>query len=135
MLRRIRLTLLSAALPFALACGDSSGPGSINLSGTYTGSMTATSGGFSVPGTLTFTLSQSGTSVSGTWTNSFGASGTGTATLSGTTLTLTLTQTNPCAGVFGGSATVQNAGARLSGTFSGSDCAGSATGSFVVNKI
>ena len=132
--RRTPLLLAAITLPIFLGCSDSSGPGTINPTGTFTGAASGISGGVPATGTLTFTLAQSGLSITGTWTNSFGASGTGTATLSGTTLTFSLTQNNPCAGTFSGSATVQNNGNRLSGSYSGSDCAGAGSGTFVVNR-
>jgi len=120
------------AMLIASACsGGSTEPGTISLSGTYSGTINAV--GFPA-GTLTFTLSHAGTSVTGTWSNSLGASGNGTGTVSGTTLTFTLSQTSPCTGTFTGNAAIQNSGARLSGSFSGSDCNGSGSGTFVVNR-
>ncbi len=121
-----------STLMIVTACGgDSSGPAVINLSGTFSGTISAV--GFPA-GTATFTLTQSGTSVTGSWVTSLGSAGTGSGNLSGTTLSITLNQTNPCAGTFTGTATVQNAGNRLSGSFSGSDCNGSGSGTFVVNR-
>ena len=43
-------------------------------------------------------------------------------------------QTNPCEGGFAGAAVIENDGLRLRGAYTGGDCGGTATGSFVVNR-
>lgn len=75
----------------------------------------------------TFTLTQSGSNVTGTYSTSTGVGGEATGSFSGrineNTITFTLNQTTPeCPGTFSGIATVT--GNTMNFTFTGSDCMG-----------
>lgn len=105
----------------------------VDLDGTWDGSFASE---LVAPTDITMILSQTGASLSGTWSAANGATGTATGTISGTMGTFTLTETTPnCSGTFRGHAAV------LTGTtylmffsFSGSDCLGNARGSGFVGR-
>lgn len=104
------------------------------LGGSYTGTVSGTYAGAPFSAAINFMLTTSGSAVSGSWTvPAFGNSGTIAGTITGSTLGFTLTQNFPCMGTYSGSGTIENGGLRLSGSFSGSDCQGAASGSFVVD--
>ena len=77
-MRFARALLLGCGL-FLAACGSDS-PGSpsptLNLAGTWTGTWAFSSGGANVSDTVTMTLTQGGTAVSGQWSAAGGAAGT-----------------------------------------------------------
>ena len=77
----------------AAACDGPAGP-SLNLAGTWAGTLTFDTAGVTVVDNVTATLQQSGSAVTGTWTSEGGTSGTFTFTaeaqVSGT---MTITQT------------------------------------------
>ena len=97
----MRRALVLAALVLPLACGGnspSSPSATLNLGGAWTGSLQYVTSGVTVTDAVTATLTQTGTSVGGTWTAESGASGqfsnltaaasvTGIVTISQTTLT------------------------------------------------
>ncbi len=114
---------------------DSTGPVPLNLTGNFSGPASGVSGGSAFSGTLTFTLAQSGTALTGTWNSPLGPAGSVSGTVNDTTVTFTLTQTTLCASSFGGTATVQNSGTRLSGFYAGSDCIAFVTATFVVDRL
>lgn len=118
------------------ACGNSNQPSDpINLSGSWTGTATDSSG----PGTIAWQLTQSGSSFSGTLTitdTSSGAHGRGSVsgTLSGTTVEFAVTipaggfdePWGACTADLTG--TAKAAASALSGTYTGSNsCTGSVT--------
>jgi hypothetical protein len=143
------MCLLALAL-LQSACGGADSPSApsaetadISLSGVFSGSGSDSSG----PGQMTWTISQSRTTVSGPFVakTKFGSvtfTGTASGSLSGTTLTFTVTV--PTGGVTGlptctiamnGTATGVTS-ARISGTYSGTNsCTGTFTGGqFTLDK-
>ena len=130
---------LAALVTLAGCHKDSTGPVApvaLDLTGVFGGPASGTSAGSAFSGTLTLTLAQSGTALTGTWNSPLGPAGSASGTVSDTTVTFTLTQTTLC-GVssFGGVATVQNSGTRLSGYYAGSDCIAFVTATFVVDRL
>jgi hypothetical protein len=95
MTRRITIVGLLGMLA---ACGGGSGPSSptptLSLAGTWTGSWQFVASGASIVDTVTATLTQTGATVSGTWTSESGATGqfTNLAAQSATTGSLTISQ-------------------------------------------
>jgi hypothetical protein len=112
----LRLTLI-VALSIGLAgCGQSSGPAAPSapsLTGTWVGT------GLFLPGdTLTFTMSQSGSSLTGPWTEGQGGPRgtlTGTANGSNVSITFNLTDSNSCP--FPVQITGTVTGSRISGAY------------------
>lgn len=96
----------------------------LDLTGTWVGTLYSSL----VPGgtSVVIYLVQKGNSASGTYSTGTGASGTIAGTLSGTTVTFTLTQTTPtCLGSFSGTGIVT--GNQISLTYTGHDCWGTHT--------
>lgn len=125
----IAALVLGAALVACVGCGGDNP----SIGGTYRGTISGTQAGRSFSDSVTFTLSQSGSAVSGTFFLASGFSGTVSGSVSGTSFPFTVQQTNPCAGSFPGSGTVS--GSSLSGSYSGSSpCTGSVTAQFSVQK-
>lgn len=96
--RRIHLVVAAMiAIGAAAACGGSPGGPSLNLAGAWSGTLTYVTAGVMVTDTVTTTLNQSGSSVTGGWTSAGGTTGqfslnasadiTGTTTISQTTIT------------------------------------------------
>jgi hypothetical protein len=108
--------------------------GPLALQGVYAGTASGTYAGFPFSAEISFALSTSGSVVTGSWTTDAGVSGTLTGTISGSTLTFTLAENVPCTGSWSGTANIQQAGAFLSGSFSGSDCGGSGTLTFTAER-
>jgi hypothetical protein len=98
----------------------------VNVTGTWSGSFYTN---LVTSATITFTLIQSGTTVTGTYTSSSRASGSVNGTISASTIIFTLTQTTAsCPGTFSGTATVS--GNTMTFTFSGHDCLGDHYGGY-----
>ncbi len=115
---------------------DGTGPNAFDLTGTFAGSVVVSGDPFfgSPDSTsLRLVLTQSGASVAGTW-EADSASGTLTATVSGSSVRLSLTQVVPCDGSYNGTGVVTFAGDRIRGSLEGSDCRGTLEGSFVVDR-
>jgi hypothetical protein len=92
----------------------------VNVTGTWSGSFSTN---LVASATITFTLAQSGTTVTGAYASASGASGSVNGTISGSTIIFTLTQTTAsCPGTFSGTATVS--GNTMTFTLSGHDCLG-----------
>jgi hypothetical protein len=105
------------------------------LSGTYSGEITGNARGEVFKLQVTFTVVQSGVEIAGAWTTTGGTSGTVTGLLTEAGIQqLKAKQLNPCAGDFNGVAIIEGGGARLRGSYVGSDCDGSVTASFTVNR-
>jgi hypothetical protein len=84
---------------------------------------------------VTFTLTEYLGGVAGTFTAADGTAGSISGTVNGTSLTFTITQTAPCAGMHDGTATIANAGDRLTGFYMGSSpCTGPVNANFVVDR-
>ena len=127
------MTLLVATLAATPACGSIDQPSPISLTGTWSGTATDSSG----PGNITWEVTQSGDSFSGTLTmtdESSGAHGRGSVsgTVSRTTAAFSITipaggfddPWAACTATLTGTATVTSS--SLSGTFTGSNsCSGS----------
>src|SRR5215831_12263608 len=137
-MRRTSWLILAGAC-LALASCSSSNPLEMlapSVTGTWDTTVTVTGGTAAPAGTIfdvVLDLVQTGSNVTGTYTTSTG-DGTVTGTVSGRTLTFTLTQVHPCAGSFSGSATIGPLNAEMTGSFSGSDCAGTMDASFLATK-
>lgn len=129
-----------------LACGCSSGEGDsvaetpVNLNGTSLGIALVTGGTAYPPDTsfpITFDLIQTGDTVSGEYqTSATGrpTNGSVAGTLTGRTLSFTLTQDVPCGGAFTGSATIASSGISFSGPYSGGDCLATTEAWFSASK-
>jgi hypothetical protein len=83
----------------------------------------------------TFTLTQTGTSVTGT-VALVGDPGTTplSGTVAGQSFSFTVTDTGSCPGTSTGVAMVDESGTHMSGTYSGSDCEGSFSGTFTATR-
>jgi hypothetical protein len=106
----MRIILIVLTLLMASACGKSDPAATVsNLSGTYKGPETGTQAGTPFTTEATAIITQSGSSITGTLTNTAGASGTLTGTLNGETIeNLVFTQSAPCSGTISGSGTIRN---------------------------
>lgn len=126
------------ALAFALglsACGGSSpaAPSVLQVAGTWSGSITSNQVSGSGPASVT--LAQSGTALSGTWsvTGPDGPnSGALTGTVAGTSVTMTLTPSDPRTCPY--NATVNVAGNSMTGTYAAFNCSASASGGISLTK-
>ena len=135
MLRRSRWLLVVLSL-VAVNCGGDSptAPSAPTVTGTWTGTLTSTS----IPGlvaTVSFTLAQSGSSVSGTWssTGTFGPSGgTISGTISGSAVSVTASQSDPTLCPLSVTAVVS--GSQMTGTYATFNCTEVITGSLSVTK-
>ena len=131
---------LAAATAFGCGGGDNggmTGSQNANVTGTWDVTSTVTGGTEAPPGTqftAVFTLAQSGTSVTGTFSTSGGLSGQIAGSISGQAFALTISQGAPCPGSFSGSATVSGSGTQLAGSYSGSDCNGTLQVSAVATR-
>jgi hypothetical protein len=101
-------------------CGSSSGD-SAPFTGTYSGTETGTQNGGNFSQTVTFILTQTGNSVTGTWSAGSGSSGTVSGTANGSSIsTFTVKETDStCPGTLTGSASINGstfAVASLTGT-------------------
>jgi hypothetical protein len=81
------------------------------------------------------TITQEGDQVYRAWDTSGGTTGLLVGGLSnGRVIEFRAEQVNPCGGEFTGRATIEDAGARLRGIYSGNDCMGTLSASFEANK-
>jgi hypothetical protein len=127
------LAILVATLVALTACGKSKSsptePSPVPLiTGEYSGTQRANFGTTS----LRASLVQSGTSVTGSYSNGRGDAGTVTGTVSGTSFSGTLRSTRIAGFTCELSAVIVNAGARLEGTFA---CSEGAAGSFTLTRV
>jgi hypothetical protein len=131
-MRRLFTLAGVCALVCALSSCGATAPSSIT--GTWNGTWTDPAAG---PAALALTVTQTGTSVVGTWTvlfpnATFAVAGTLTGTLNGTALALTLAPTNPAACERSLAATVdQN---TMKGTYAYANCASTNVGSFTLTE-
>lgn len=106
----------------------------VDITGDYTGTVIETEGGFTDTYQADVTLSQTGTDLSGTWSNDEGEAGTVEGTVAADAVaTFTLTQQQPCAGSYSGTINISNGGNTLTGTYTGTYCGGSVRATFTLN--
>ena len=114
-----------------------------NLTGTWNVTLTVTGGVQAPVGTLltaTFTIAQTGSSFTGTFSTGGGFSGSLSGTISVQTFSLTITQGAPCPGTFTGAGTAANSlggsigVTQMTGSYSGSDCKGTLAVVFAATK-
>src|SRR5580700_10921154 len=88
-----RVLLLIPLLVTVVSCnGSLTSPGANPLTGTWVGTATTTINGSVLQGSMTVTLSESsGSSLTGTWASTSIGSGTLTGTVSGSSISMTLT--------------------------------------------
>lgn len=135
----VRSTALLALLA-TTACGGGGGAAaatpSVNVAGNYTGPLSDNTVG---PGSITLALSQSGSSLSGTFQDTFtnapqgNNAGTVSGSISGSTIQLTATSSNPNACPFSVTATVGSSG-QIQGTYAAKRCSTADGGSFTVTQ-
>jgi hypothetical protein len=110
-------------------------PGSVDLSGSYRGTVTGTrtdNSTYSTP--VTLAMIQTGRDVSGTWSTP-SASGTLTGTVLDRSLTFRLRQDSPCPAELSGHGTIDENGSRLAASYRGESCQGTGvTASIVVTR-
>src|SRR5262245_32863546 len=139
-MRRVFLMAFAAALLASFGCSsdaDSVTGTTPNVHGTWTAAMTTTGGTQAPSGTqftVTFELVQAGADVVGTYSTEGGATGIVTGTISGSTVSLSATQSPPCDGTYDTVATMNPASTSMSGTYSGSDCFGTLDATFTAAK-
>lgn len=129
-----------------VACGGGSGgvtspsasaPAGVTLNGNYSGTASDTAYG---SGSVQLTLSQSGTSITGTYASQYPAySVVGGGSVSGTvnnsqTLSATLQPSIPTACPYQLTGTISGGGANISGTYAAFNCSAVVTGTFNVTK-
>lgn len=142
-----RLAVMAMIAVFVLAgCGgggDGGGnpapiPPTVDVTGTWDASMTVTGGETSLPVGYTwtgvFTVIQSDSTVSGTFSTPVAGVGKISGTVSGDDASFTSTQGPYCAGIFNGFAMVSAASNQMSGTYTGVDCSGTLWASFTATK-
>ena len=126
---------LILGLAMVAACDvDSPTSPSGSLAGTWTGTVIDSLVG---TGTIRITISQSGSTISGTWASTFpdpadNNGGTASGTLSGSSLSATLTPSNPSSCPFNVTATVS--GNRMTGTYAVFTCTIAVTGSLELTR-
>ena len=131
----MRTLFLAVASGLVLcACGgDSTGPSTLNIAGTFIGDYTASA----TPGTIyqgVLQLTQSGNSVTGTLTTNSGRSASVSGSVAGSRLTATFTFTDSCTGSAAATVDITNSATRLTGNYTANDCVGNYTGGFVLDK-
>jgi len=103
------------------------------LDGTFSGEITGQAKGQTFTMRVTFTLVQSGDQLVGVWNTTGGTSGTVQGVVGGGQVSdFRAKQVNPCEGAFTGAAVVE--AGRLRGSYTGVDCNGPVTASFVVTR-
>jgi hypothetical protein len=116
--------------------GAASSPApALDLTGTFSGTLSGSAHGVAFSTTIRFTMIENGQDLSAIFVTANGASGgirgrTGTDEISG----LSVDQTNPCRGTFEGAATIAENGSKLRGSYAGNDCKGEVDASFVVRR-
>jgi hypothetical protein len=129
LISRLRDLVGVAVVGLILAGCSATAPSSV--AGTWTGSLVDALAG---PATLQYTLSQSGSSLTGTWSSKFPAAanpvtGTLAGTLSGSTVTLILAINNSSCQE---SVTGTVSGSTMTGTYSDDNCGAGDGGTFTL---
>jgi hypothetical protein len=110
---------------------------SVNLTGTYTGTLTETLNGYTGSGDVTMTIIQNGATFSGTWTATGGGSGSGTLSgsiIGNSSFSMNITRTDSCPGNGSGGGSILNSGDTLSGSLSGNICEGAFSLTFTMHR-
>jgi hypothetical protein len=120
----MRRSLLALGLVLSSACGSSTSPtvSTVNLSGTYSGTITDSING---AGTLHLVLAQAGSSITGTFQSVYPAgtsSGSVSGAANGLNVTALLTPSVPTLCPFNVVAIPSNFGVQLDGTAVAFDC-------------
>jgi hypothetical protein len=140
MSRRLRMVLIVVSLAATVTCGGStpSSPSTPSLAGTWVGTETDAVAG---TGSLQSTISQSGSTLSGTYALSFSNpifsnGGTLTGTVNGSSVSMTATPSNPAICPALDAATVNATATQITGTYAAvSGCIFThQTGTFIVTK-
>lgn len=131
----MRKLITGIVVVWLAACGRTTEPTTADLSGSWSGTISSATSG---AGTLGLTLSQSSNSLSGTWTATFSSAqynnhGTLTGTVSGSSVSMVLTATGQAACPINVSGTLSGS-TSISGSYVGSDCTTSSTGTFSATK-
>ena len=132
---RNRLFVMPLALVMAFSVSACGSPTEPSLSGTWRGTAQDNIGG---SGTFEVTLAQTSSNISGTWLIAFPSNpaldngGSLSGTISGSSLSATLSPSNPNGCPFNLTATVS--GTVLSGTYASFNCVIAITGSFNATK-
>ena len=121
----VNAIVCNGSLPASWTASRTSTAG-VNLTGTWSGALESS---LVAQTDVTLTLSQSGTSLTGSYSTVDGLGGTISGTVRGRFATFTLSQTEPgCSGTFKGHAVVLPSPEMLAFAYTGSDCLGSHTG-------
>lgn len=130
--------LLLVGVILMVACGSKTptGPSATTVAGTWTGALSDNTIG---PGSLRFTLNQSGSTVTGTWQSTWvnpanNNSGSLTGSSSGTGFSATMTPSVPTSCPFTATATLNSAKTQMTGTYAAFNCSVVSSGSFTVTK-
>ena len=119
--------------------GDSTAnSGRVNFAGTWDSTLTTVTERSDTPAgsqqTAVSAITQSGSSLSGTFTTSRGLEGQVVGTVSGQEAIFAIAQGEPCPGAFAGRGTITSSGHEMNGWFSGFDCGGNLQLRFVATK-
>lgn len=137
-MKRIALWVVVAAVTVTAACTDSNkystSPTQLALTGVFAGPVSGLVAAAPYSTGLTYTLTQTGNAVTGTWSTALGNAGTVAGTVSGASVAFTLVQTAPCAGSVTGTATISNNGMTLAGSYAGTMCGQALSASFSVTR-
>jgi hypothetical protein len=129
----VHMLFVSVLLLTLISCGGGD-DNELHLRGTYTGTVQDSRAG---TGTIQITLAQSDSSVTGTvqttFANSqFNNSGTFTGTVSGSSVTITFSPSNPTSCPYNATLTVN--GNQLTGTYATFNCTVAASGSITLTR-
>lgn len=128
-----RLVAFVAFLALAACGGDSTSP-SASLAGNWSGTIVSRTAG---SGTVTMTMLQSGSSLSGTWNttfsnSSYNNSGTLSGSVSGSQIAASLTSSVPTA--CGSNIAGALSGTTITGTYAAANCSVAESGTFSITK-
>ena len=137
-MKRISLWVAIAAITVAAGCTDSNyhatAPAVVALTGVYAGSVSGMAASVPYSSGLTYSLTQSGNAVSGSWSTVMGNAGTLNGTITGSAVAFTVVQVTPCTGSVSGTATIANAGNTLAGSYAGTMCGQTLSATFSVTR-
>ena len=123
---------IAVGRPQAVSAPPIGQPG-LALTGTYIGRYTATA----QPGAVyegVFQITQNGNTIVGSITTNSGRTGNVVGTLAGTRISATMTFTDACGGSASAVIDVTSSGARLVGNYTATDCLGTYSGGFLLNR-